>query len=59
MLDRVQEGADMQPMVLDDPNTEQPADYWLHPCASRLRRDWAGRLLAEGEQVFSALKPWS
>ena len=29
-----QEGADMQPIILDDPNTKDPADFWLHPCAA-------------------------
>lgn len=26
----VQEG--LAPMVVDDPHTTAPADYWLHPC---------------------------
>ncbi|CAE6923567.1 ACBP2 [Symbiodinium sp. KB8] len=29
-----EEGADMQPIILDDPNTKDPADFWLHPCAA-------------------------
>ena len=23
---------DVQPMILDDPNTKEPEDFWMHPC---------------------------
>ena len=41
---QLQEEADIQPIILDDPNTGDPEDFWLHPCAARLDKEglWGG-----------------
>ena len=52
-----EEGADMQPIILDDPNTEDPADFWLHPCdcASKM---WGDKPPVD-PQVFAQMPPES
>ncbi|CAE7191726.1 Rs1 [Symbiodinium natans] len=52
-----EEEVDVQPMVLDDPNTRAPADYWLHPCDCA-GKDWGDNMPVD-PAVFALLPPES
>ncbi|CAE7525385.1 unnamed protein product [Symbiodinium natans] len=52
-----EEEADIQPIILDDPNTGDPEDFWLHPCA-RSWQMWGDKPPVD-PQVFAQMPPES